>query len=118
MADDLSWTTVIAFNSRFSTTATTMRTTILAYVNRIAPCDWDDETITMARIYLAMHYAQSTADGSSGAAGTVISKSAGGIAKSYAAPSASSDPSLGNTAYGRMYLTIINASPSRAPFVV
>lgn len=106
---DITWTTVTAFNASMATVDEDMQDAILAYVNTVLDDDlFTDETLTLARVYLALHFAQATGDGATGASGPVSSKSAGGISKSYSSGSFSMDGgSLASTRYGQLYLDLI-----------
>ncbi len=106
---DLTWTTVTAFNASMSAIDADMQDAILTYVNTtLNDSLFTDESLLLARVYLALHFAQSTTDGSTGASGPVSSKSAGGISKSYGSGSFSTDSgSLASTRYGQLYLDLI-----------
>lgn len=71
-----------------------------------------------AAIYLAAHYGQLALEAAGGDAGPVTSKSADGLAKSFAVWG-STDPSLlARTAWGQAYLAIVRSSPARVGLVV
>jgi hypothetical protein len=95
---------------------------ILAYVNRF-DLSWvgeDDDTTTMARIYLAAHIGLTIKPGSSvTAAGPVVSESVGGVRRTYAnLATSTTESSLSSTKYGRQYNQILTSSLVNGPFLV
>jgi hypothetical protein len=73
--------------------------------------------LRLARIFLAAHFATVSKQGGVGAAGPVISESAGGLSRSYALLSASSSGFSGSS-YGDQYLALIRSTVARAPVVL
>lgn len=101
---------VIDFDSTLSTVPDAVWTKALAVANEInLTSDDTDADRTLARIYLAAHWATLMKPGSnSSAAGPVISESVGGIRRSYAnTVSATTENSLRTTKYGRAYLELL-----------
>jgi hypothetical protein len=118
--DDVTWADVTDFAPGLSTVAVEAQAAILAYVNGLDPSlGGDSATMTaagrLARVYLAAHFGTVTKRGL-GAAGGLVSQSAGGLSRSYAGLTDSR--SLASTTFGALYLSIIDASPARAPVVV
>lgn len=72
---------------------------------------------TRAKVYLAAHMGQLAVDAAGGASGPVTSKSADGLAKSYAVWG-STDRELDRTSWGQLYRMIVRNSPARAGMVI
>lgn len=120
---DITWTNVTDHASELSTVGAAAQTDILGFVNQsLDPALFDGETgykTKLARVYLAAHFGKATLAGSGGAAGAVQSMSADGLSVSFATMAATlDDPTLmGTTVYGIRYLSILNASAARGPWV-
>lgn len=115
----ITWTDVTDHVAAMSSVGTNARTNILAHVNTCLVVDeFGGESaakLKLARIYLAAHFGE--VELSRGAGGTVISESAGGLSRTYAAPFQATSE-LGLTAWGRQFLALVRTSPSRAPGLV
>lgn len=100
------WTDVVSLAPELSTTSATTQTDVLNWVNQvlnIAKFDGESGVTTrLARIFLAAHIAKLARLGS---AGPLIGTSAGGLARSYAAPLSKSWLAL--TQYGQGYLALL-----------
>lgn len=91
---------------------------ILAYVNDAFNTDsFKTASLKLARIYLAAHLATMSSQGGVGAAGPVISESAGGLSRTYA-DLASASGSFAGTPYADMLNWLIRTSKARYPFAV
>lgn len=117
---DIAWNPdVIAVAPELSTAAVAAQIAILAHVNTdldVSMFDGEGGPMTrLARMYLAAHFG--TQIGAGASAGAVVSESAGGLSRSYASV-ASSESSLGSTAYGRLYLSLANVSFARLPVLL
>ena len=114
----ITWSTVEAVARDVPNTPLEFQVLILGYVEEsVAPSEFGGDssfTYTLARAYVAAHYAAMHARGASGPAGATTSMSEGGVSVGFQAFSWS--PSLfGETSYGRAFLSLIG--PSVAGFV-
>ena len=112
---------VLAIAPELSTIADGAWVEILAYVNEIPLSAFDDSVPThrLARIFLAAHIGTVSKRAVTGAVGPVTAESAGGLRRSYGAVATSTDTSnLSSSMYGTQYMTILNASYARGPFLV
>lgn len=94
---------------------------ILAFVNSFIGLDDEPSLRKLAMCLLAAHFASiAGTTGASGATGSVISETAGGLKRTYAQTMPSvSDAELNRTTYGQQYLAIMRMSVStRGPFLV
>lgn len=122
----ITWDDVTAGAPALSSVDADEQTLILAYVNDLLDVTVfyggeDGSVVKLLRVYLARHFAVGGTLGGSGAAGPVISESAGGLSRTYAQQSASSlsgADDLDMTAWGRMARGIIRRSPARAGIVL
>lgn len=114
----ISWTDVVAFASGLSSVATLAQETIIAYVNDELDVDnfggEEAPKLKLARIYLAAHFGTMTLRGS-GAAGPMISSSAGGLSRTYAQIVAGGG-SYGATGFGALYKQLLNTTMARVGF--
>ncbi len=107
----ITWADVTAVAGELANFATAGQTALLSVVNSasmidVSAFDGEDGPLTkVARSYLAAHLAASSRNGTGGA---LISESAGGLSRSFAAPSTRSQ--YFTTSYGQMYLML--ASPA------
>lgn len=94
---------------------------ILAFVNSFKGLDDDPALKKEALCFLAAHFGTiHGSTGASGATGSVMSESAGGLKRTYAQPVfAMTDAELNRTTYGQQYLAIMKFSVyTRGPFLV
>ena len=117
---DITKSDVLAFASELSTLGDWAWVHLLTYVNEIDFTGLGDsnQTVRMARIFLAAHLGLLNQRSATGAAGPVISESAGGLRRSYSQVSSSSTIDLNSTMYGQLYLSIIGSSLAHGPLVV
>lgn len=121
----IAWSDVAEMAPELNSLTAGAKQDIVDYVNELdltqvnAPWNLPSEsaqTARMAQIYLAAHLGTVTRRGASGAAGPVTGQSAGGLRRSYGLISAPGY--LGTTSYGIAYLTILDQSLARGPFVI
>ena len=117
----LTWPEVVALDSDLAEVHPLVQERILARVmDRVDPAMLGGETggkYLLARLYLAAHHGRLALPGDADAAGPVISKSADGLSKSYAAPSViEAEGALGSTRWGRLYHAEVRASTARAGY--
>ena len=120
---DIAWSDVESFAADLSAVDADAQTDILAWVNdALVVADFGGETgpkLRLARIYLAAHSGTIVLRGGSGAAGPVVSESAGPLSRTYAAGVVSaSDSLLDTTSWGKMFSLLVRTSPARAPIVI
>lgn len=125
---EITWTDVTSLPGAATLVAplvsSTAQVMILAYVNgpgvAVNKLDGEDGATTkLARVHLAAHMASLDARGAAGGAGPVTGMSEGGVSVQYAQPSAAEiNTSLGETAYGRVFQTLIMRSPKLRGFLV
>ena len=122
----ITWADVIATPApELSTVPVAAQDSILAYVNGLFALDlWGGEgsvELDRARRYMAAHFGtfELPGSGGGGAAGPVISESAGGLSRAYANLfSSGGDQLLGTTTYGRMYQLLVRQNTRlRGPFI-
>lgn len=97
------------------------RRCILAYVNNALDEDaWGgEESVRLARIYLAAHYGTITRQGGNGPSGPVVSESVGDLSRQYAAASPmGTDPLMDTTPYGKSFRGLLRRSLARLPIVL
>jgi hypothetical protein len=103
------WDDVTEIDSSLTDVSEAAQTMILDFVEAtLRPCVFGGEEsaiFKLARIYLAAHLGTGALPGAGEVAGAVVSESAGGLARSYAA--ASSVDELGRTGHGQNYLAIV-----------
>lgn len=97
------------------------QTKILAHVNRVVSTrafgGEESPTLTLARSYLAAHFA-SRVGPKRGKVGPVASQSEGGVSQSFANGAPPSTSELATTSYGQDFLSLVRSSPyARAGFV-
>jgi hypothetical protein len=116
----ITWDMVTAFAPELATFASGAQDVLLAYVNdalNVNLLDGEDGSKTkLARIYLAAHVATMSKRGG-GAAGPVVSSSAGGLSRSFAVIATGGNSSYGATTYGSLYLDLMATTTSRLGFV-
>lgn len=120
------WADVTAIAPELSTVSDDAQDSILAHVNTALAVDiFGGESAPktrLARIYLAAHLGSASRTGSSGAsgaAGPVVSESAGGLSRSYAnLTSASGTGGLSSSTYGQLFEALVGSTPARCPVVV
>lgn len=114
----ITWADVVAHAAELSTFPVAAQNDILAWVNthlNVTLFGGEDAAKTkLARVYLAAHTA--TMDKRGGAAGPVVSSSAGGLSRSFASPPSGSD--LEATSYGSQYKMLLRTTVARVGFVV
>lgn len=123
-AGGITWVDVVGMAAELSTVEDETQLTILAHVNTALDPDYfggeGHPTLRLARIFLAAHVATNAKNGSSGAAGPVISRTLGPSSVTYGWSGASSltgFKELDSTPYGKQLRTLMRASPFRGPFV-
>lgn len=116
------WADVVALAPEVNAIDDAAKADIIAYVNvalTVANFGGEDHPKTrLARIYLAAHLAAMLRRGvtGGGAAGPLVSHSAGGMSRSYAVMSSGS--ALSSTSYGSMYEELARTSLGRLPFTL
>ena len=117
---DITWSNVTDHAAELSTVPYRQRLDLLTYVNsvlQVSLIDGEDGPKTkLTRIYLAAHMATAGAGASTGDDGPITSKKEGDVAITYAVPTTANAPDA--TAYGNMYLRLINTSALRAPVLL
>lgn len=118
--DPITKADVTAFASELSTLSDWAWVHLLEYVNELDFTGFGDsaQTVRMARIFLAAHMGLMNNRSTTGAAGPVISESAGGLRRSYAQVSTSASLNLNSTMYGQLYLNVIGSSLAHGPIIV
>lgn len=118
------WNDVLALAPELSTVTAGAQTDILAHVNTALAVDvWGGEagaSTRLGRIYLAAHFGTISLQGGTGAAGPVVSESAGELSRSYAwSVQQGGTDSLESTAYGKLYKAMVQRLPkARAPILI
>jgi hypothetical protein len=111
---------VLAVASKLATVSDAAWVVVLAFVNTFKGFGTDEELRKVALCLLAAHLISITGTvGASGATGSVISESAGGLKITYAQPMmAVTAIELSRTTYGQQFLAIMQFSTAtRGPFV-
>lgn len=115
----ITWTDVTNHVAGLSTIVAGAQTDILAFVNTALVADeFGGEAharLKLARIYLAAHFA--TINGAGGGGGPLTSQKLGDESRNYGSFSMSSS-ALSTTGFGITYLSLVNSSAARAPFVI
>jgi hypothetical protein len=119
---DIAWSDVTGFASELSAVAAGAQTTILAYVNRLAPVNLGGEESAryrFARILLAAHYGTLSLRQGNPPAGPVVSETVDRLSTSYGMViAAEAQEQLFSTGYGKDYHSLVRRSPGcRAPLV-
>jgi hypothetical protein len=116
----ITWTDVIAHAAELSGVNSRAQEDFLGLANasvNVALLDGETGYKTkLARVYLAAHLA--TMDKRKGAAGSVVSQTAGPLSRTYAMQQWLTPSELSLTSYGSNYLTIIRHSGVRSGFVL
>lgn len=117
---DIIWTDVTDLVASLATgVAVPIQAMILGLVNgRVAPSNFggvDSPTFRLARISLAAHLGQLNKT-NAGFIGTKTSQSEGGVSVSFSVPTIT-DPLLGTTYGGRLFLWLIRTSPAVVGFL-
>ena len=117
----INWTDVAAIAPGVSTVDPSAQADILAFVNNeLKVSEFGGESsakLRMARLYLAAHHGTLVNRGDK--AGPVVGESAGGLSRTYSAPSpAGTDPLLEQTAYGKQFRAIVRTSFARIPLII
>lgn len=119
---DIVWADVLTVAPELATGVSAgFQTLIVAYVNEVVQASEfggaASTTYTMARAYLAAHYAYLHKQAGSGGIGPVVSKSEGGVSISYANMMSSDGSILGSSSYGQTFRSLVSRSPARAGFL-
>lgn len=119
---DLVWADVTALDAALSAVSSGAQTMILAVANEsVDPAVFGGSTsgpYLLARAALAAHLGRAALPGDAGSAGAVASKSVGGLAKSYFQAAASDTTGLGETRWGRTFMTLCRNSAARAGLLI
>lgn len=123
MPTPITWTDVLGTAPELSTISSLGQSTILNYVNQFDYSSLDgttDEEIYYFRVLLAAHFGTVSKRAGSGAAGPVISETAGALRRAYGMIPLSklSIVGLNATMYGQQALTILSVSACHGPFVL
>lgn len=119
---DITWDDVLVVAPALTTSVVALaaRTAFLKFVNESVQASEfggvDDETFTLARAYLAAHFAAMVGQGVMGAAGPVTSESELGVSRSYAFVPMMQMGMLARTNYGLMFVTLVRMGPAVAGF--
>ncbi len=122
----ITWAHVEDHAAQMSGVDADAQTDILSHVNTTLSVDFfGGETaakLKLARVYLAAHFGQMllTANATSGASGSVTSKSLGDMSVGFGSSSTSSilsSSEYGTTSYGQLYLTLVRRTTARVGFI-
>jgi hypothetical protein len=111
---DIAWSDVTAVDAALSAVSAGAQTMFLAEANALYASAFDGTSgprYKLARVYLAAHRGRVSLESASGAAGPVVSKTIGGMSKTYAAPTSGDSDDLDLTRWGRAYRDLCRTSP-------
>lgn len=111
---DIDWDMVVTItgDTSLDSVADDAQTEILGYVNNhIGGARFGTYDLKMARVYFAAHMGLFATPGSGDAAGSVASESGGdGLSVTYSVSPVAALDAIGETDYGRAYLSLVRTS--------
>lgn len=121
-APPITWPEVVTIDASLATVPENAQVWILEYANRaLNPRMFTTQAYKLVRLYLAAHFGTMSVPGAAGetpVAGPVTSETVGGISRTYALVSDSSDPTFSTTSHGQMYAFLVRTSKGRLPFAL
>ncbi len=119
---DLTWSEVVDLDAALTAVDAQAQTMILAHVNEsVDPAVFGgvtSGTFLLARAALAAHLGRGALEAGTGTSGQVASKTVGGLSKSYFQAAAADTTGMGETRWGRTWLSLCRNSAARAGLLV